>query len=157
MSRDRRCLFCEYDDPAGLVDTPLCRDHLAQLRGRSVMEEHHILGRENSDDVVAVTANLHAYVTPILRDCEKMSKKLSTGSPLCSIALAICSIGAAAEWFAKHYRRFADWLVALDGSLTEKKGERWWERTDLGPLYRDQEDIHDELHRRVSNASEQSG
>ncbi len=108
------------------------------------MEGHHILGRKNSDDVVTVTANIHAHVTPILRDCEKMLKESSTVSPLRWIVMAICSVGAVAEWFAQHYQRFADWLVALDALLTEREGERWWEKTDLGPLYRDKEDIQDE-------------
>ncbi|MCH8877952.1 MAG: hypothetical protein IIA89_14230 [Chloroflexi bacterium] len=107
-------------------------------------EDHHILGRKTSDDVVMVTANLHAHITPILRDCEKMLKESNTDSPLRRIVLAICSIGAVAEWFATHYRRFADWLVALDALLTEREGERWWEKTDLGPLYKDQKGIHDE-------------
>ena len=144
MSRKRRCLICEYEDPSGLVDTPLCRDHIAQLRGRSATVGHHILGRKNSDDVVKITENLHAYVTPILRDCERMMKESDADSPLLRLALADCSMGATAEWYAKHHRRSAAWSVALNSLLTERWGERWWEKSDLGPLYGEGNSIRDE-------------
>ena len=135
MTKKRRCLFCGYDDPSGLVERYVCRDHLARLQGRSILEQDHILGRRNCDDVASISPNLHAYKTPKLLSFEKMLKGSNIHSPLNQVALAVFSIGTCAEWFAKHFRRFAYWLIALNSKLTETWGERWWEKLDLGPLY----------------------
>ncbi len=144
MSQKGRCYICGYDDPSGLVDKQICRSHLAQLKGHAVMEQHHILGRRNSDDIVSITSNLHAFITPILRSYEEMLDKNNIKSPLRHIVLVICSVGATAEWFARHYRRLANWIVTLDMKLTESWGEQWWRGTDMGPLFGKGEDSHDE-------------
>ncbi len=98
------------------------------------MEEHHLLGRKISDDVVLVEPNLHRYLTAAMRKWPEILRKPDGGAPLIQSARALFSQIEHAKWFIRHYDRLPIHLVASHLKRLEEEGDRYWERDGLGPI-----------------------
>jgi hypothetical protein len=133
----KMCLKCSYDEPSALQSVTLCAECLRQLREKSIVEQHHVLGRAVSDDTVPVPANLHAFLSARQREYPAAIRQ--PDHPLLYIALVLQSAGDFAAWMSMMLPHIANWLIALHSWLAEHYGEDWLEGNDLYPLER-----HDE-------------
>lgn len=105
----------------------LCIEGNKQRRGISIMEKHHIAGRNNSPETLSIPANDHAELSEDQRDWPKETLENRDGSPL--LKAAACMRG-----FIDLIRRLIDRLVGwvpelletLDDFLYEKLGPKWW-------------------------------
>jgi hypothetical protein len=103
--------------------------------GQPTTEEHHVIGRNNNDDVVTTPGNLHRFLDAKKRQWPPSLRANVKRDPLLSIAAVIRAYADFAEYAARYFRRFSDWLVALHHALVETFGAQWWMRFDLGPLW----------------------
>lgn len=134
MIRKKRCLTCDYADPSGLVQVWLCRNHHAELIGRSVLEKHHIVGRKHNEGTIWVDSNLHGYLTAAMRNWPDTLREHDSGAPLIQSARAQAALIDHMKWFLKHHERLPAYHVAMHLQRLENEGDRYWERDDLGPI-----------------------
>ena len=106
LGPDGICVLCGYDRPEGLVSVH-----------RSVLEEHHVVGRANDSELtVLLCRNCHAEITEEYRACG-----VSMAPPLSVIELAITSLRALAVFLSK-LAHFCTRLAAeLERELRESR------------------------------------
>jgi hypothetical protein len=135
---NERCSHCGYPDAAGLCtrgDQRLCYECLLASDGLPTTEDHHPIGRKNSEDVVTVPGNLHRWLSAKQREWPESLRANVNRHPLLILAALLRSYADFAEYAARYFRRFSDCLVALSHALVELLGEDWWTTLGLGPLW----------------------
>ncbi len=126
----KHCIRCQSEGPH-VRCAYLCPDCIAALQGRSAIEEHHIVGR-NEDTTIPVTANDHAVFTAAQRRWPAYVKE-HQGEPMAHILLFISAAAGFAEWCADKLRWVCAWLLALALRLEELHGPDWWQSIGVPP------------------------
>jgi hypothetical protein len=105
---NRACIICGLSDPASLVITK-----------RSLIEEHHLVGRVNESDLtVPLCRNHHAQLT-----AKYANDGISMNPPetmLHRLETVARTIGVVFEYLGHHFKDWADALARLIRGLDEK-------------------------------------
>jgi hypothetical protein len=132
-----KCARCGYtgDKLCQRNRQPVCYECVLIEDGERTTEDHHPLGRDNSNDVVATPGNLHRFLDARKREWPASLKANVSRDPMLTLAALLRAYADFAEYAARYFRRFSDWLVALHHSLIETFGPTWPARLNLGPLW----------------------
>src|SRR5262249_1124547 len=110
FGEDARCSECGYPDSEAFQlegQTVLCYECACLREGKSPIEQHHVLGRANSEETVPMPGNIHRWLSELLRDWPEELLRNVWRDPLLTIAAVIRAITGFAAWIARHGERLS--------------------------------------------------
>src|SRR5579884_1930665 len=132
---DARC-SCGESRPKALNRrgrTVVCAECERKPRGHTIMDKHHIAGKNNSAVAIDVPANDHrAELSTAQLDWPKETVENPDGSPLRSAAAHIRGfVDMALYLIEKCLFWVAEMLERLDAQLSDQLGPKWWNETGI--------------------------
>ena len=127
------CLLCEAPGSGAIVQVGICRDHLALLQRRSLIEAHHPEGRVNSPETVDLPVGIHSVLSAKQTRWPEALRSPS-GDPLIQIARRMWALRDFLSWYVSASFRDSGWLLALALEQQEKYGAEWWKNAAVAPL-----------------------
>ncbi len=133
IGRHSSCVRCGEDRPGALIrnsEPRICACCQRKEAGKSVIDDHHVAGRNNHCATVPVPVNDHrACLSLDQYGWPRRTLRNPDRSPLLAIAACIRGFIAFLEYCVEQLLRWAPQeLEGLDQYLTEKIGPRWWRR-----------------------------
>jgi hypothetical protein len=111
----------------------ICTECRRKRDGKTIMDEHHVAGKANSDITTPVPANDHrAELNEDQRDWPPGTLENPDGSPLLAAAACIRGFIGTIQYLVKELLFWiADLLETLNKHLVEEHGPKWWLNTEV--------------------------
>ena len=142
IGKNAKCKYCSETDLRALDkidDITLCRNCRLAKTGKSVIEQHHLSGRNNDDFLVALPANEHAILSDYQEDWPEETMKNPNKDSLLHIAAWLRANSDFCEHAIERGRSLADFLEKLSRALVKKFGSNWNKHFDLDGKNGDEE------------------
>jgi hypothetical protein len=110
-----------------------CAECRRKMKGHTIMDNHHVAGRRNSNVTVSIPVNDHRAVLSVAQyDWPRTTLENPEGCPLLMAAGRVRGfIDTILYLIDKLLRRIADLLEALSALLVERLGPQWWLNTPI--------------------------
>jgi hypothetical protein len=128
---DSKCASCPETDPIVLVEgsDPLrCYECQARGAGKSGVEADHFAGAANSPVTLRIPANVHRRRSDRQYDWPRATLENRDGNPLLKIAAMVRGWLDYLQIIVDVLDVVPAALVALNASLVNGQGARWWEQ-----------------------------
>ncbi len=139
LGPDAKCWKCGCEDPT-VLHRPKnkrkiwCYECVSLEDGKSVVEQHHLLGEANDPTKVRTPGNLHRIVSDAQIDWPEEVRYNTERDPLLWLAALCRSLRDIGEAVVGWLDQIALFLERLAQTLRELHGPRWWEALGIGGL-----------------------
>ncbi len=134
LGRNPKCRICGHGDTTALqrdAEGIICYECAAALKGKSTVEDDHIVGKAHATDTITTPANIHRFKSDRQQDWPEDVRLNPHRDPLVWLAAVLRWLRDIGEWLAQRAGGLSDMVLDLSHLLRKEYGDSWWKTLKL--------------------------